>query len=185
MSLRLQILRMRVRVKKSISNLQNKEKVENILERVRQKKAKKIGIDISAEQFVPKKSITQSFKASLKAKIQQNRLLQKIKGFYTRYKDKYLQKKAVAKEKAQQTAQQKALAITRKLNINPALRNTAADAALGAQPELPQAHMQNKKLKSKIANILKSQKNQIDMLNTQTYCHDENMHPQSQNSQKL
>ena len=190
MSLRLQILRMKVRVKKSISNLRNKDKVNNILERVRQKKAQQMGLDISQEQLIPKESVTQRFKASLKAKIQQNRIVQRIKGFYSKYKDKYWTKEK--REGLTEYTEPKTMPVTRKANINPALlkkishkiSDTIPNATNVINKNTPIAEASSKTLKNKLANLMmKKQKAQMDKLNKQTYCHDENKHHQNQNIQ--
>lgn len=182
MSLRLQILRMKVRVKKSISNLRNKDKVNNILERVRQKKAQQMGIDISQEQLIPKESVTQRFKASLKSKIQQNRILQRIKGFYSKYKDKYWKK--TEKEGTTEYTELATMPMTRRANINPALLKKISGATKAAADNIQTAEASGKTIKNKLANLMqKKKKAQMDNLNKQTYCHGENKHLQNQNSQ--
>ena len=176
MSLRLQMFRLKVRVKNSLSNLSNKKKVDNILECVRQKKAQQTGMDISKEEFVPTNSKAQNFKNAFKAKIQANMIIQKIKGFYGKYKDKYL---SSPKEEATEATLPKTT--LPKLNINPALlAKRAEEKQVSAQHSL-----QTKLIKDKIANAFKKQEAQMQDLNTQTYCHGENKHHQNLNNQRL
>ena len=169
MSLRLQMLRLKVRVKKTITNLRNKEKVDAILERVRQKKALRTG---TAPHTVvePSHSITQRMKVALKSKVRLNNIINKVKGIYSNYKVKKGNKENVAETTATTIPLQ-----TQTKNINPAL----------IKQKLKQGQsLQKNNLQSKIKNkIQKVLKDSAEDINTQTCYHDENKHLQNQNNQ--